>query len=134
MQPVMRCKVCKADYTPDNTGGRPTVFCSDRCVIDDVRRVRRIAKLTKKARLKRVIVESVDPFKVFDRDRWRCQLCGVVTPKKLRGTINPNAPELDHIQPISKGGSHTYINTQCACRKCNIVKSNRPLGQTLLFG
>lgn len=63
-----------------------------------------------------VRVETVDPMRVLERDRWRCQLCGRSTPRRLRGTIKPNAPELDHIVPISKGGAHSYLNTQCACR------------------
>jgi 5-methylcytosine-specific restriction endonuclease McrA len=29
------------------------------------------------------------------------------------------APTLDHIVPLSKGGSHTYDNLQCACFRCN---------------
>jgi 5-methylcytosine-specific restriction endonuclease McrA len=78
--------------------------------------------------------EQVDPFKVFDRDKWQCQLCGVKTPKVKRGTNDSNAPELDHILPIAKGGAHTYLNTQCACRKCNMKKSDKPMGQMLMIG
>jgi len=40
-----------------------------------------------------------------------------------------DAPELDHIVPIAAGGSHTYSNVACACKKCNIKKSSKPLGQ-----
>lgn len=32
---------------------------------------------------------------------------------------------LDHIVPISKGGPHTYSNTQCLCRDCNLKKSDK---------
>lgn len=78
--------------------------------------------------------EKVDPLRVFARDGWRCKLCGIKTPPALRGTYKANAPELDHIVPVSKGGAHTYLNTQCACRKCNGLKSDRPLGQLLMFG
>lgn len=78
--------------------------------------------------------ERVDPIKVLARDKWTCQLCGIKTPMKLRGTHKDNAPEVDHIIPLSKGGSHTYANLQCACRKCNQLKSDKPLGQQLLFG
>lgn len=78
--------------------------------------------------------ENVDPFVVFDRDGWRCQMCFVKTPRRLRGTHHPRAPELDHIIPVSKGGSHTYINTQCACSRCNRTKNNKIIGQLRLFG
>lgn len=71
---------------------------------------------------------------VFNRDKWKCQLCGVSTPKSLKGSYASKAPELDHIVPLSKGGAHTKENTQCACRQCNSAKGAKPLGQTLLFG
>ncbi|MHB8123996.1 MAG: HNH endonuclease [Desulfuromonadaceae bacterium] len=79
-------------------------------------------------------VEAVNPIRVFERDRWKCQLCKRATPRKLRGTLDDRAPELDHIKPISKGGEHSYRNTQCACRACNLAKSDRPMGQMLLIG
>lgn len=62
--------------------------------------------------------------KVFQRDMWTCQMCGCATPKDLQGTNEPNAPELDHIVPISRGGPHTWDNVQCSCRKCNGYKGN----------
>ena len=36
----------------------------------------------------------------------------------------PLSPELDHIHPVSKGGAHSYANTQCLCRQCNAGKSD----------
>jgi 5-methylcytosine-specific restriction endonuclease McrA len=69
--------------------------------------------------------ELVDPFRVFDRDSWRCRRCGVDTPKAKRGTYDDDAPELDHIHPLSKGGAHSYANTQCLCRRCNGAKAAR---------
>lgn len=80
-----------------------------------------------------VEVESVNPIVVFERDKWTCQECGIKTPRKLRGAMVPNAPELDHIMPISLGGAHSYMNTQCLCRKCNGAKSATPPVQPSLF-
>ncbi len=34
---------------------------------------------------------------------------------------------MDHIEPISKGGSHTRMNIVPACRSCNSSKYNRPI-------
>lgn len=34
---------------------------------------------------------------------------------------------IDHIQPLSKGGRHSYINTQLAHLHCNLVKKDRVL-------
>jgi 5-methylcytosine-specific restriction endonuclease McrA len=72
--------------------------------------------------------------RVFTRDRWTCQVCGVKTPKKLRGTQDPNAPELGHIVALSDGGDHLIENCQCECRSCNSAKGARAKGQLWLAG
>ena len=72
--------------------------------------------------------------RVFKRDRWVCQICGVKTPQKLRGTQEPNAPELDHIVAIALGGDHVIENCQCACRRCNGLKGAAARGQMWLEG
>jgi 5-methylcytosine-specific restriction endonuclease McrA len=64
------------------------------------------------------------PF-VFRRDGWVCQLCGKPVDKALKGTRSPGAPTLDHIIPLSKGGSHTYGNVQLAHWTCNAAKGAR---------
>ncbi len=88
----------------------------------------------RKMKLRVVSVETVNLVAVLERDNWTCQLCGIKTPKALRGTYDDRAPEVDHIVSIAEGGEHSYRNTQCACRKCNIAKSAKPMGQMRLFG
>lgn len=105
-------------------------FCSDACSLRNAKRIRRKME---RARLREVKVERVDPMKVFDRDGWRCQICGAKTPKAKRGKIDSRAPELDHIVPLSVGGEHSYRNTQCACRECNGKKGNMVYGQIPMF-
>lgn len=126
------CGGCGVSYCP-MYGYSGAAYCVP-CAPVMRRRAKRINEAKREARKRGLQVESVDPFRVFDRDGWRCQLCNRATPKYLRGTHEDMAPELDHIIPLSLGGPHSYINTQCACRKCNGEKSNRPLGQLLMFG
>jgi 5-methylcytosine-specific restriction endonuclease McrA len=121
------CRHCKGSYLADNTGGMHKQYCSEGCRNEVEKVHRRIARSKRKAIIRKVTIEKVDPFVVFDRDGWKCKMCGIDTPKELRGTIKSNAPELDHVMPISKGGSHSYMNTQCSCRKCNQVKSDKIL-------
>lgn len=125
------CAGCGEIFAPEY-GDRRRMFCSPACVrlTDDYKARRKAAKLKRRG----AVVENVNPIEVFQRDGWRCQLCGVKTPRKLRGTYDDRAPELDHIVPISKGGEHSYINTQCACRRCNGLKGDVPLGQMRLVG
>lgn len=76
--------------------------------------------------------ERFDPIEILRRDGWRCHICGINTPRRLRGSYNDRAPELDHIIPLSKGGNHSRLNTACCCRKCNIMKSDKIIGQLRL--
>lgn len=117
--------------------GRPRDYCSTTCIkkTDWYKSSDRASKNKRRA-IERGCKEarSIDPIKVFDRDGWMCQICGVSTPRRLRGSIDKRAPELDHVVPISKGGLHTWINLQCACRDCNGTKSNKSnAGQMGLF-
>lgn len=77
--------------------------------------------------------ERFDPVEVFERDGWRCHMCGANTPKVLRGTHHDSAPELDHIVTIFEGGEHSRRNTACSCRKCNIAKGAKSYGQLRLL-
>lgn len=129
---VLSCLQCSSEFCP-LYGYSHAKLCTV-CAKARAKRSSRVSRLTGKMRKRAQTVESVDPLKVFERDRWRCQLCRKVTPKKLRGTYADLAPELDHILPLSLGGEHSYRNTQCLCRACNGAKSNKPLGQMLLIG
>lgn len=95
---------------------------------------RRADKARRKAMQRGRVVgsERFDPLEILARDGWRCHMCGISTPKRLRGTYNDRAPELDHITPLALGGEHSRLNTACACRKCNGTKADRPLGQLRL--
>lgn len=94
---------------------------------------KRVAKSRRRARVRGLDAERFDPFDIFERDHWRCHLCGVMTLKSKRGTMHDRAPELDHIVPLSRGGPHTRANVACSCRKCNHAKGAKPLGQLLLL-
>lgn len=123
------CREC--GETVQTSYGNPRIyFCSESCSRKSAKRIRRKME---RARLRQVQVERVDPIKVFDRDGWRCQICGSKTPKTKRGSIHPTAPELDHIVPLSVGGEHSYRNTQCACRECNGKKGDTTYGQIPMF-
>lgn len=54
---------------------------------------------------------------IFYRDRNRCQYCGRVFSQK---ELN-----LDHVAPISRGGTSCWANVVCACVPCNTRKGAR---------
>lgn len=124
------CKECGMMFTPEY-GNKRRVYCSDTCLR---RNTTRNSKVKRDALKRGNKSESFNVISVLKRDKWKCQLCGAKTPRLLRGTIEWNAPELDHIIPLSKGGEHSARNTQCVCRRCNIGKGAREVGQLRLFG
>jgi predicted nucleic acid-binding Zn ribbon protein len=127
-----KCKECEKLFIPEY-GNKRRDFCSDKCLGKFIRKGNP-RKSKERADYFGVLYEYINVFKVFDRDGWRCQICGKKTPKKNRGTNYSNAPELDHRIPMSKGGDHLYKNVQCTCRKCNGSKSNNnEAGQIPLF-
>jgi 5-methylcytosine-specific restriction endonuclease McrA len=54
---------------------------------------------------------------IFFRDRNRCQYCGKVFAQR---DLN-----LDHVVPLSRGGTSGWENVVCACISCNGRKGNR---------
>lgn len=55
-------------------------------------------------------------FEVFKRDKFTCQYCGKTAPDVVL--------EIDHIKPVSKGGSNEILNLVTACMECNRGKTN----------
>lgn len=55
---------------------------------------------------------------IYDRDGWRCQLCGEPVDM-VADTTHPSAPTLDHIVPRSRGGSDDPDNLRLTHRGCN---------------
>lgn len=72
-----------------------------------------------RARQYGVAYEDIDPFVVFRRDSWRCQICGYKVVKKWPSLRHAT---LDHIVPMSRGGEHVVENLQTACLSCNSKK------------
>lgn len=101
-------------------------YCSVQCG-------RHVAKRTRRALQRRAYQAPVYRKRIYERDRWVCQLCGKPTrPDKAKsvGTKDPHplAPVLDHIIPLSQGGPHHPDNVQCAHYRCNSIKSDGVMG------
>ena len=58
-------------------------------------------------------------FEVFKRDKFTCQYCGASAPDVIL--------EVDHINPVSKGGTDDLFNLITSCRDCNRGKRNKKL-------
>ena len=125
------CLACGARFKP--TVNWRAKFCSKACREKSpaIRTYRAKARV-----LRRELVadgDDVDPFYIFERDKWTCNCCGAKSSKSLRGKRHPRAPHLDHIMPVSKGGEHTKENLQLLCRTCNLSKNDGSANDQLLL-
>jgi 5-methylcytosine-specific restriction endonuclease McrA len=59
---------------------------------------------------------------------FNCAICGTYVNMNLTG-LDENGPNLDHIVPLSRGGSGLKENIQLAHRRCNLRKGARVEGQ-----
>lgn len=74
-------------------------------------------KSRKKNKSKRRLISGKKRHAVFARDNYRCQICGA--------TVDDGAKlHVDHILPVSKGGTNDIKNLQILCEKCNLGKHN----------
>ena len=64
-------------------------------------------------------------FEVFKRDQFKCQYCGKAAPDVV---LN-----VDHINPVSKGGENDILNLVTSCEDCNSGKSDRLLSDNSIL-
>lgn len=118
--PTRECLQCGAAMPRGpGCGGRatcPTCAKANAKALDAATRNHR-----KRARKAGVNYEPVNKWRVFERDGYRCHICGRKTSKR-GGPFSPRYPTLDHLVPFAARGPHSYANTACACRECNTWK------------
>lgn len=70
---------------------------------------------------------SITLEEVIERDHGICQICGLYVDKTdiEHGHIKRMYPTVDHIIPLSKGGTHTWDNVQLAHMMCNAGKCDK---------
>ena len=141
----LNCVVCEMEYKPfeakklakDVNRVGYSGICSIECleVIREVNsRVQRDKKYIYQIKrrvgffgLKSEVDDKVTSDEVYNRDNGICYICGNLTFQDwINRPLNQRAT-VDHVIPISKGGSHTWQNVRIACWRCNITKHDRIL-------
>lgn len=120
------CENCGEEFTTTNATKR---FCKPECAN---RKRNRDKETKRRIRLKQngTIDWSVTLDRLIKRDKNVCHICGERCDKKDKQidangtTICGNGyPSIDHINPVSNGGTHTWDNIKLAHRGCNTAKS-----------
>lgn len=71
---------------------------------------------------------------LIERDSGRCRATAChFRSRKVGplGTRSPRQPSMDHIIPLSRGGTHTLNNVHLTHYRCNLSKNNRGGGEQL---
>ena len=88
---------------------------------------------TRRARLQNTEVDAKVTVKnLRDIHGDSCCYCGVEMDfnRGVRGEgIAPNRATLEHVLPLSRGGTHTFDNTALACHRCNVRKNNKTVDE-----
>lgn len=111
-----KCDRCGKHYIAEDYTDTAR-YCSTTCA-------RRINKHRYRARKRAAYVSHVSPRRIYERDGWTCQLCGLPVE---RGQVAPAdlAPVPDHKVPLARGGKHEPSAIQCAHFLCNSIKGDR---------
>jgi 5-methylcytosine-specific restriction endonuclease McrA len=141
-----QCKQCGVVFVMPTLGGKAArgeveagIYCSRQCSADGSRiystraESRNAGKHRRRARMVDADRERFGRQEIFERDGWKCGLCGERVNRRLKYP-HPRSASLDHIIPVSHGGGHTRSNTQLAHLDCNVRKGAQALGQMRLFG
>ena len=65
---------------------------------------------------KRKQFTETERISTYIKNQGRCEICGRPVPY--------DTFTIDHIIPLSKGGTNELHNLQCACKTCNIIKQD----------
>lgn len=114
----LTCAVCKATYVARSLTAK---YCSRSCshAVSNPR-----GRIARRAALSAAWIEHVDRDVVGARDGWRCGICR----RKVRRSLvypHPRSASIDHVEPLSLGGEHSYANTRIAHLFCNLSRGNR---------
>jgi|GEM_PF-6560107 len=113
-----RCQECNILRMHSSSGKKRRC---DKCALLARRDQNKIAKRRREMRVRVNYIEYVNIRRLVTRQNGQCAICH----RPMTGAVpEPRAATVDHIHPISKGGEHSYQNTQAACFMCNSIKGD----------
>ena len=120
------CKNCGQRFCIASTGYNSEQYCSKKCQQrwhDRVKNEKRMDRLIARDHDTDITLE-----RLFKRDGGVCYICGKscdwsdIVERDGTMIAGENYPSIDHVKPVSKGGTHTWSNVRLACRACNTLK------------
>lgn len=120
---LVECQACLSVFERRSgiDGPNPSKYCSMKCVQAGRDASDSFNGAVRRMREKSAKVGRIVRCEVYKRDNYQCGICG----EQVDMTLPPRhkmGATVDHLIPLSKGGTHSYENVQCAHRSCNSRK------------
>lgn len=107
-------------------------YCSSKCASRKNNRTKR-SKRDDRLRANGDVDYDITIAKLIKRDGKRCYICGEECDSNDYEVRDDGSyvagnmyPSIEHVVPVSKGGTHTWDNVLIAHRICNSLKSDKP--------
>lgn len=122
------CKCCGKQF--EQTLNNSKIYCSEECIktnaSSEARHKRRI-RIKQNGRKD----YGINLRRLIRKDNNTCHICGYscddsdfqITEEGYF-IVGDDYPSIDHVIPLSKGGTHTHDNVKLAHFKCNYIKSD----------
>jgi len=124
-RPTVICQYCGKEFK----GNSKTKYCSSECSRRYANREHWRERYLKEKAVK--IDKGISLYKVYEMAHGICYLCGGMCNWNdytiENGTVitGNDYPSIEHVIPISKGGTHSWDNVRLAHRLCNTKKGNK---------
>jgi hypothetical protein len=99
------------------------VLVDGRVVLNEEERTPVVALGSTYSSKSRLLISPGTRFAVLHRDGFRCAYCGAKSPEAVL--------HVDHVHPVSKGGTNDRSKLVAACSTCNLGKHARSLSEPL---
>lgn len=117
------CVYCRNVFVDRWLGDSSSKYCSKKCALREGANRRKIAK-----RGAKLLHAGINWKSVAKRDGMGCHICGDACDPKDFSRVGPHFkpgitfPTVDHVIPLSTGGTHTWNNVKLAHHLCNSYK------------
>jgi 5-methylcytosine-specific restriction endonuclease McrA len=131
-QETKACAYCKAEFRTSNS---VKIYCSLKCTQKGrpwkpegmSAKTARSGYAQRRREAQRTGDKDLTTYTIWKAEGGHCRLCNKATidpttPRKLKPAKRDAWASLDHIVPLSAGGTHTWANAQLLCYPCNSGK------------
>jgi len=130
---IKKCYSCGIEFFRPRSTGSKIKYCSQYCrnangtivnkrdraeVFERARKREYSRWFGKRRHAKMIMGDKIDSLTVFELFDWQCIICDKEIHQDMSEN-HPHGPSLEHVIPLSRGGTHTWFNVGPAHVQCN---------------